>query len=89
MKTHKMVNGQLLNMNKRFSDLSMKQQEFIKGLFREKYNEFLSLELNYGEMNDFILSSAWTEVENRGIWIPYSEFKKAYDSYKNRLTKKN
>ena len=88
MKTHKMINGQLLNMNKRFSDLSKKQQDFIKGLFREKYKELSSLKLKHSDMNDFILSSVNEEIENLGIWLPYHELKKAYYSYKNRLYKK-
>lgn len=88
MKTHKMINGQLLNMNKRFSDLSRKQQDFIKSLFRDKYKEFLALDLKHSDMNDFILFSVNEEIENRGIWLPYPELKKAYCSYKNRLYKK-
>ena len=88
MKKHKMVNGRLLNLNKKFSDLSQKQQVFIKDLIRDKYNENISLGFKSQELNAVVLTAVQKEIDTRGVWLPYSELKKAYYSYKSRLTRK-
>ena len=89
MGRHKVIQGRLLNLDKKFSDLSRKQQEFIKLVIRQKYEQFSNLNLNRKEFNHWVLNAVQEEVEKRGIWLPYPELKKAYYSYKSRLHTKN
>lgn len=40
-KTHKMIDGKLLQMNKRFSNLKMKQKDEITGWVYEEYKKYV------------------------------------------------
>ena len=89
MGRHRVIRGRLLNLDKRFSDLSRKQQEYIKSLFRQKYEKFSNPDVNRKKLAQLILTSVQEEIEKRGLWLPYPELKKAYYSYTNRLHTKN
>ena len=41
-KTHKKIDGQLLQMNKRFSNLKMKQKDKITGWVYEEYKKYVA-----------------------------------------------
>lgn len=89
---HKLIDGRLLNLDKKWHHLSKKQQEFIRQLLREKYMELCNTGLNMKDINKQVLSFVQKEIARRGIWLPYTELKKVYSSCKdkvNRQTKKN
>ena len=46
-KTHKKIDGQLLQMNKKFSNLKMKQKDKITGWVFEKYKNMLQSMIKY------------------------------------------
>lgn len=41
-KTHKKIDGQLLQMNKKFSNLKMKQKDKITGWVYEEYKKYVA-----------------------------------------------
>ena len=41
-KTHKKIDGQLLQMNKKFSNLKMKQKDMITGWVYEEYKKYVA-----------------------------------------------
>lgn len=84
---HQMINGRLLNLDKKWHYLSRKQQEFIRRLLREKYMELCNTRLKMKDINEQVLSFAQEEIEQRGIWLPFSELKKAYFACKQKCNK--
>ncbi|MBM7572363.1 hypothetical protein [Aquibacillus albus] len=80
MKNHIKVNGKLLQTNKSFSQLKNSQKEWIAGeLYKLYHNEMKKRRTTRKlkpDLRDFVISSLYDKIENRGIWIPYREVKK-------------
>ena len=82
MKNHKMVNGKLLQTNKKYSHLKQSQQEKI---YQWMYEAYLA---KYDERgwfpasgdHDEILSSVMSKIDEAQIWIPYDEVAQHYRS---------
>lgn len=90
MKNHKMVNGKLLQTNKRFSALKMSQKEKITEWMYEAYK---ACYLTYHKVpdkrrKDEILFSVFDKIEKAEIWIPDGEIYKHYQSRQNKLLKR-
>jgi len=94
-KNHELIDGKLLQTNKKYSHLKQKQKELIANWFRIEYVEF------YERCNKFpssknekeaIVDSVYSKIEKCGIWIPYSEIKgyfiKKQTKLKNSVLKK-
>ena len=89
-KTHQKIDGRLLQMNKRFSNLKQKQQQDINDWLYDEYRRI------YAEIgmppdsrhNDDILFAVNEKIEKAQIWLPFSELEKHFigkkSSYKNR-----
>ena len=90
MKNHEVVNGQLLQTNKKYSSLKLKQKEKIYQWMYEAY------ERKYKELgkypadrdDELILDEVYSRIEDAGIWIPFSEVKKHYRSVRGNLRKR-
>jgi len=80
-----MVNGQLLQMNKRFSQLKQKQQAKIVGWMYEAYE----LQVNEKLTNEEAVDYVYNKIEETKIWVPRYEVEKKYYSkktaFKNRM----
>ena len=82
MKNHKMVNGKLLQTNKKYSHLKQSQREKI---YQWMYEAYLA---RYDELGRFpasddhdeILSSVMSKIDEAQIWIPYDEVAQHYRS---------
>ena len=55
MSKHKMVNGQLLQMNKPYSQLKNKQKEKISNWMYEAYKKHMAEKLSYEEALQIVL----------------------------------
>lgn len=86
-KNHIRVNGQLVKTDKKFSDLSSQQREFInQSLFDEYCKSWLKNNREPGqEQNEEILSAVMDQIKSRGIWIPEREVYKYFCSKKARF----
>ena len=86
---HVKVNGQLRSLDKNWSHLKMKEKTWIYDKFREYYIKFLKENLrhpNKVECNE-IVGGVFDLIEEKNIWIPYGEVKKAFMSKLSRYRK--
>lgn len=82
MKNHVFRNSQLIQTNKKFSQLKQSQKEWIAQRLREKYIDSCkdTAKKPSNQVRDNILYEVYSEIEEKGIWIPYEEVKKYYYS---------
>jgi hypothetical protein len=89
LKNHIRVNGRLLQTNKKFSALKLRQKEWIASLLRSKT---ISLILEHQRQltrpeRERILQETLIAIEQKGIWIPDYEVRRYYDSRVQRYYK--
>ena len=83
-----MVNGRLLQTDKRFSDLKMRQREKISSWLLAEYQakaDQHGIPLGKRQKEE-ILDSVYEKIQKHEIWIPYYEVKQYFSS---RLVKWN
>ena len=80
MSKHVKVDGKLLQVNKRFSNLKMKQQEKISAWMYEAYKR----QAEQGLGDDEALMYVFDKIEKADIWIPDYEI---YNRYRTKKTK--
>lgn len=87
-KTHKMVDGRLLQMNKQFSNLKMKQRDKITRWVYEEYKKYYLREERIPDRNgdEQIVSAVFQKIYDDDIWIPDDEIY-AYYHRKNLIYK--
>lgn len=89
-KNHQMIEGRLIQTDKRFSQLKQKQKEKINEWL---YQEYSALYRKIGKVpdsrhNDKILFAVQDKIEEAGIWIPFGEVEKYFFSRKNAFRKR-
>lgn len=89
-KTHKMVDGKLLQMNKRFSNLKMKQKDKITGWVYEEYKNYVMKyeRIPNSEADDCIIDAVLDKINEAEIWIPAGEIVSYYHRKKPQLQKR-
>lgn len=89
MKNHILVNGKLLQTNKKFSDLKNSQKELISNWLYEAYS---SLAKDDGTLlkkdKERVFSMVKEGIEERGIWIPFGEVIKYFNSKQHKYRKR-
>lgn len=88
MKNHKMVNGKLLQTNKKFAALKTSQKEKIQNWLLEEYLGVVHVHnrLLTQEEKDAVVSRVYDKIEQADIWIPYQE---VTICFRGKLTKWN
>lgn len=80
-KNHKRVDGQLLQTDKKYSNLKMKQKEninlWIGQEIRSYYKENGKMPRREQEFQ-IVLDKLYDRIENADIWIPYGEIHKRF-----------
>lgn len=82
MKNHTMRNGQLIQINKKFSSLKQKQKEWITSELKERYIQAMkdkNMKL-HPKIRDQILYDVYDMIEEQDIWIPLGEVERYYYS---------
>ena len=80
-KNHKMIDGKLLQTDKKYSNLKMKQKENINLWIAEEIRAYYKLN---GKMprkeHEFqiILDKLYERIDAADIWIPYEEIHKRF-----------
>lgn len=79
---HNKINGKLLNLEKKWHHLSCKQKEWIYGLFRNEYIDFLNKNKKHPNKEECkeIVNSVFRAIKERDIWISLEEVRKAFSS---------
>lgn len=90
MKNHIAVNGKLLRINKKFTQLKSSQKEKINLWLYEEYSRFW--EENSREpgkqQKEIIIGDVYAKIEDAGIWLPVGELYKYYESHITKFRKK-
>lgn len=89
-KNHKIINGRLLQTDKKFSSLKRKQIEKISEWFYEAYRQcyVTSGKIPGKKEDEEILSYVFSKINEAGIWIPSGEVHAYYRNKKNKLLKR-
>ena len=87
MKNHKLINGQLLQMNKKFSHLKQAQKEKIAEWLYEAYRRYcvVNSRTPNKEGDAEIIRDVLQKLTEQSIWLPESEIWSYYQSKKNHL----
>ena len=91
MKNHEWINGKLLQMNKKWSSLKQSQREWIQELTRKEHAAYVEANncLPMKKHKDGVIDTVYALLDERGVWIPYHEFRDHVASYINRLNRKS
>ena len=90
-KNHKMIDGRLLQTDKKYSHLKLKQKEKIYVWMYEEAKCYHDQNGKCPEKKDeeaAVLSAVYDRIEKAGIWIPYGEVARHYRSIKVKLYKR-
>ena len=82
-KIHKKIDGQLLQMNKKFSNLKMKQKDKITGWVYEEYKKYVTEHEKVPDSlaDEQIVEAVLDKINEAQIWIPDAEI---YDYYRRK-----
>jgi hypothetical protein len=82
LKNHIRVGNRVLQTNKRFSTLKQPQKEWIHNELKARYIEAIKYpdQKLSPSTRDGILEDVYALIQERKIWIPYSEVKRYYSS---------
>lgn len=84
MSKHRMVDGRLLQMNKKYGQLKQKQKQKISGWMYEAYRKQAEENLSDEEA----LQLVFDRIEDAKIWIPEHEIVSRYRAKKNQFKKR-
>ena len=89
-KNHQMVDGKLLQTDKKFSQLKEKQKTKINGWLYAEYKKVYDQagKPPDSRRNEEILDAAYVKIEEAEIWIPYGEIRQYLNSRKNAFRKR-
>lgn len=77
MKNHKMVNGRLLQTNKKWAALKGRQHTWISEVTKEEHVAYVTahgkLPMKKSKLD--VIDRIYARIGERGIWIPYGEMK--------------
>ena len=90
MSKHRLVNGRLQQMDKRFSDLKERQKckiaEWIYDAYQREYRQTDQPPGRKAE--ERILESVMGQIDDAGIWIPEDEIVQYYRRKKKKMEKR-
>ena len=89
-KIHKKIDGQLLQMNKTFSNLKMKQKDKITGWVFEEYKKYVTEHDKVPDLlaDEQIVEAVLDKINEAQIWIPDGEIYDYYGRKKPQLQKR-
>ena len=85
-KNHKMIDGRLLQTNKKYSQLKMKQKEKIAEWMFQATRDYYMKKCTFPSDKHLeeVVDSVYEKIEDAEIWIPYGEVFKHYsEEYRN------
>ncbi|WP_170972629.1 hypothetical protein [Bacillus mycoides] len=90
MKNHVIVNDQILQTNKKGSNLKQNQQNMITEWLQAEYQRFIEVSLRKPKKKEeeYILDIVMEQIRERDIWIPYQEVKTYFANKKGKWYRK-
>ena len=88
-KIHKKIDGQLLQMNKSFNNLKMKQKDKITAWVYEEYKKYVTENERVpdSEADEHIIDAVLDKINEAQIWIPSGEIVGYYYRKKVQFTR--
>lgn len=82
MKNHIKVNGQIRQLNKKWSHLRQQQRERISNWLRREFFVFVKIHHRKPKKyeHDEIILAVMDKIHDQDIWIPYGEVERYYKS---------
>ena len=89
-KNHKMIDGRLLQTNKKYSQLKMKQKEKIAEWMFQATRVYYMKKCTFPNDKHLeeVVDSVYEKIEDAEIWIPYGEVFKHYKSKQSDINKR-
>ena len=89
-KNHKMIDGRLLQTNKKYSQLKMKQKEKIAEWMFQATRDYYMKQCTFPNDKHLeeVVDSVYEKIEDAEIWIPYGEVFKHYKSKRSDINKR-
>lgn len=90
-KNHKVIDGRLLQTDKKYSNLKLKQKEKIHMWMYEETKLYHDRNGKCPAKKDedaAVIDAVYARIEKAGIWIPYGEVSKHYHKVKTKLCKR-
>ena len=89
-KNHKLIDGKLLQIDKKYSNLKNKQKDTIAQWMFEETRAYYEEHKRFpeGKDNDEVIRKVYEKTEEREIWIPYDEVYEHYLKKKNKINKR-
>ena len=90
MKNHKIIDGQLLQTNKKYSYLKLKQKEKISAWMYQETRKYYEATGRYPiqHHDDEVVDAIYRRIEKAGIWVPYNEVAKHYHGKRTKITRR-
>jgi hypothetical protein len=89
-KNHVKVNGTWLQTNKKWSQLKQKQRDWIYGIIKTEYKQFVEeanqLPMKTGKKK--LITTITARIDERNIWLPSDEMEYGISKYIDRLNRK-
>jgi len=91
IKNHVWQDGQLLQTNKKWSALKQIQRSWIQEMTAKEHAAYVEEhgKLPMKKSKEAVLDKVHDHINERGIWIPYGEFKSHVSVMIDRLNRKN
>ena len=89
-KNHKMIDGRLLQTDKKYSQLKMKQKEKIAEWMFQSTRDYYMKQCTFPNDKHLeeVVDSVYEKIEDAEIWIPYGEVFKHYKSKRSDINKR-
>lgn len=89
-KNHKQIDGRLIQTNKKYSQLKLKQKELIASWMYEETKAYYDQyeKIPEGEICSDIVERIYDRIETAGIWIPFGEVYRRYMKRRADITRK-
>ena len=90
MKNHKIVDGRLIQTNKKFSQLKQSQKSKINEWLYQEYRKIYDSKGKPPEKQDKdkIVSAVYDKIEEATIWLPLGELYGYYEAHINKFRKR-
>ncbi len=90
MKNHQLVNGKLLQTNKKYSHLKQRQQQKIAGWMYEETYAYYKTHQEFPKDRELplIIDAVYDKISEADIWIPFGEVERHYKAKRSKIHSK-
>ena len=89
-KNYKMIDGKLLQMDKKYTRLKLKQKEKIAEWMFQVTRDYYTKNYTFpnGRQIEKVVDTIYEKIEEAEIWVPYGEVFRHYKSKKSAINKR-